>query len=72
MLSCCRTVHFAECRGRLVWSACTASRLLPKGFFPDMDYDQLYIEYKLPEGVNSTEVAGFGKVSNNTCWHART
>lgn len=29
-------------------------RLLPQGFFPDMDYDQLYIEYKLPEGVNSS------------------
>ena len=31
-------------------------RYLPQGFFPDMDYDQLYIEYKLPEGVNSTRV----------------
>ena len=29
-------------------------RFLPQGFFPDMDYDQLYIEYKLQEGVNST------------------
>lgn len=27
------------------------------GFFPDMEYDQLYIEYKLPEGTNSTQVA---------------
>ena len=26
------------------------------GFFPDMDYDQLYMEYKLPEGTNSTRV----------------
>lgn len=32
-------------------------RLLPQGFFPDMNYDQLYIEYKLPEGVNSTQVS---------------
>ncbi|MDL2213626.1 efflux RND transporter permease subunit [Bacteroides sp. OttesenSCG-928-D19] len=31
-------------------------RFLPQGFFPDMDYDQLYIEYKLPEGVNSSRV----------------
>jgi multidrug efflux pump subunit AcrB len=31
-------------------------RFLPQGFFPDMDYDQLYIEYKLPEGVTSTRV----------------
>ncbi|KAA6308917.1 hypothetical protein EZS27_039504, partial [termite gut metagenome] len=26
------------------------------GFFPDMDYDQLYIEYKLPEGTSSDKV----------------
>lgn len=31
-------------------------RFLPQGFFPDMDYDQLYIEYKLTEGVNSSRV----------------
>lgn len=31
--------------------------LLPQGFFPDMDYDQLYIEYKLPEGTTSDKVA---------------
>lgn len=29
-------------------------RFVPQGFFPDMDYDQLYIEYKLPEGLNTT------------------
>ena len=27
------------------------------GFFPDMEYDQLYMEYKLPEGTNSDKVA---------------
>lgn len=26
------------------------------GFFPDMQYDQLYMEYKLPEGTSSTKV----------------
>lgn len=31
-------------------------RFLPQGFFPDMNYDQLYIEYKLPEGNNSERV----------------
>ena len=31
-------------------------RLLPQGFFPDMDYNQLYIEYKLPEGTGSERV----------------
>lgn len=31
-------------------------RFLPQGFFPDMDYDQLYIEYKLPEGSSSDRV----------------
>lgn len=31
-------------------------RFLPQGFFPDMTYDQLYMEYKLPEGTNWTRV----------------
>jgi multidrug efflux pump subunit AcrB len=31
-------------------------RFLPQGFFPDMDYDQLYVEYKLPEGTSSDKV----------------
>ena len=30
--------------------------LLPQAFFPDMEYDQLYMEYKLPEGCNYTRV----------------
>ncbi len=29
---------------------------LPQAFFPDMEYDQLYMEYKLPEGHNYTQV----------------
>lgn len=29
---------------------------LQQSFFPDMEYDQLYIEYKLPDGYNSTQV----------------
>lgn len=29
---------------------------LPQAFFPDMDYDQLYMEYKLPEGNNYKQV----------------
>lgn len=33
-------------------------RFVPQGFFPDMDYNQLYIEYKLPEGLNTTRVKG--------------
>lgn len=40
----------------LVAASAWCYRFLPQGFFPDMDYDQLYIEYKLPEGVNSTQV----------------
>lgn len=31
-------------------------RYMRQGFFPDMVYDQLYMEYKLPEGNNSTQV----------------
>lgn len=29
---------------------------MKQGFFPDMVYDQLYMEYKLPEGTNSSQV----------------
>lgn len=32
-------------------------RYMRQGFFPDMVYDQLYMEYKLPEGNNHTRVA---------------
>lgn len=31
-------------------------RYVRQGFFPDMTYDQLYLEYKLPEGINYTRV----------------
>lgn len=31
-------------------------QFLPQAFFPDMEYDQLYMEYKLPEGRNYTQV----------------
>ena len=36
-----------------VWSY----KFLNQAFFPDMEYDQLYMEYKLPEGTNHTQVA---------------
>ncbi|MDR1672239.1 MAG: efflux RND transporter permease subunit [Bacteroidales bacterium] len=42
--------------GLLLLGSAYCYRFLPQGFFPDMNYDQLYIEYKLPEGVNSTRV----------------
>ncbi len=32
-------------------------KYMHQGFFPNMAYDQLYMEYKLPEGTNSTQVA---------------
>lgn len=41
----------------LVAASLLCARYIPRGFFPDMDYDQLYIEYKLPEGLNSTRVS---------------
>lgn len=31
-------------------------KFINQAFFPDMEYDQLYMEYKLPEGTNSTQV----------------
>ena len=30
--------------------------LMPRELFPNMEYDQLYMEYKLPEGNNTTRV----------------
>ncbi len=30
---------------------------LKQGFFPDMSYDQLYVEYRMPEGTSSARVA---------------
>jgi len=41
--------------GMVVLSA-VGYKFLSQAFFPDMDYDQLYMEYKLPEGTNSTQV----------------
>ena len=32
-------------------------RYMRQGFFPDMVYNQMYMEYKLPEGTNSSRVA---------------
>ncbi|MBP5611864.1 MAG: efflux RND transporter permease subunit, partial [Bacteroidales bacterium] len=40
----------------LVLSSVFCYRFIPQGFFPDMDYDQCYIEYKLPEVYNSTRI----------------
>ena len=37
-------------------SSLVGYQFLRQGFFPDMEYDQLYMEYKLPEGTNSTRV----------------
>ena len=31
-------------------------RFVKRGFFPDMDYDQLYMEYKLPDGASPDAV----------------
>ena len=31
-------------------------KYIPKGFFPDLAYDQLYIEYNLPEGTSNKVV----------------
>lgn len=32
-------------------------KFINQAFFPDMEYNQLYMEYKLPEGYNSTQTA---------------
>ena len=40
--------------GLLAFSA-FCYKFVNQAFFPDMEYDQLYMEYKLPEGYNSTQ-----------------
>ena len=40
----------------LLLGAALGYQLMPQGLFPDMGYDQLYIEYQLPEGYNSKQV----------------
>lgn len=40
----------------LVIASVFSYQLLPQGFFPDMEYNQLYVEYKLPEGTTSETV----------------
>ena len=50
-----RYVAIALAVGSLVLCA-WGYQYLNQAFFPDMEYDQLYMEYKLPEGINSTQV----------------
>jgi multidrug efflux pump subunit AcrB len=40
----------------LVAGSAFSYRFLPQGFFPDMEYNQVYIEYKLPEGTSPDKV----------------
>ena len=40
----------------LVAASLFSYQFLQQGFFPDMEYNQLYIEYKLPEGTTSKAV----------------
>lgn len=44
------------CAMVLVAASVVGFPYMRQGFFPDMVYDQCYIEYKLPEGTNSTRV----------------
>lgn len=49
-----RTVVVVSSIALLVGSA-LCYKFVNKAFFPDMEYDQLYMEYKLPEGYNSIQ-----------------
>lgn len=40
----------------LVAASIYCYRFIPQMFFPDMSYDQLYVEYNLPEGTTSDRV----------------
>ncbi len=50
-----RKTTIASAAALLLLSA-AGYKLLDQAFFPDMEYDQLYMEYKLPEGTNHTQV----------------
>lgn len=50
-----RYVAIAIAIGLLLFSA-WSYKYLDQAFFPDMEYNQLYMEYKLPEGTNFTQV----------------
>jgi multidrug efflux pump subunit AcrB len=41
----------------LIAASALCYRFLPQEFFPDMAYNQLYIEYKLPEGTSTEHVS---------------
>ena len=41
----------------LLGVSCLGFKFVNRSFFPDMEYDQLYMEYKLPEGYSSTRTA---------------
>lgn len=47
----------AVCAIALLALSAFSYKFIDQAFFPDMEYDQLYMEYKLPEGTNSTQVA---------------
>lgn len=47
---------FVFCMVGLLALSAFGYRYMRQGFFPDMVYDQLYMEYKLPEGNNYTRV----------------
>ena len=46
-----RYIAIAIAIGALIFTA-FCYKYLDQAFFPDMEYDQLYMEYKLPEGTN--------------------
>lgn len=47
---------FVFCMAALLALSVFGYGFMRQGFFPDMVYDQLYMEYKLPEGTNSARV----------------
>ena len=57
-LSFCLNYRWSVLMVLIAMFACSiyCYRFLPQGFFPDMTYNQLYMEYKLPEGVEQTRV----------------
>lgn len=49
-------ISFICAMGALLILSAVGYKYMRHGFFPDMQYNQLYMEYKLPEGTNITKV----------------
>lgn len=56
------------CAVVLVLSSVWCYKYIPQMFFPDMSYDQIYVEYKMPEGTTSDKITADLEVMEEYLW----